>query len=316
MRRRRTRPSRTKSPSSVVGGPGAAPFTIPPVILPSHSRPLLAGERINAQGSRRAKRLLLGGDLDGIADMAREQVAAGAHVLDVFVAMPGQPDEAALMGAVVQRLSTAVDVPLMIDSTQPTVFARALEYVPRGTILNSVSLQQGRDAIDTVLPMALAHDAAVVALTIDEAGMATTAARKLAIARRIHDIVVGEYGLTADTLLIDPLTFTVGAGKAEWIDTAHETIEAIRAIKRELPRVMTIVGVSDVSFGLPSPARIVLNSVFLHLCAEAGLDVAIVDPSRLRAVADLDRDERRLAEDVLFNRVPDAVRHFADRVRH
>jgi 5-methyltetrahydrofolate--homocysteine methyltransferase len=283
------------------------------VILPSHPRPLLAGERINAQGSRRAKRLLLADDYGGIVDMGREQVAAGAHLLDVFVAMPERQDEAALMAAVVQRLSATVGVPLMIDSTQPGVFARALEDVPRSAILNSVSLQQGRGVIDAVVPMALAHDAALVALTIDETGMATTAARKLAIARRIHDIVVGAYGLAADALLIDPLTFTLAAGKAEWIDTAHQTIEAIRTIKRELPRVLTIVGVSDVSFGLTPPARAVLNSVFLHLCADAGLDVAIVDPSRIRAVVDLEKDERRLAEDVLFNRAPDALRRFAGR---
>jgi 5-methyltetrahydrofolate--homocysteine methyltransferase len=285
-------------------------------VIPSvPSPPLLVGERINAQGSRRAKRLLLAADYDGLVELGRRQIAAGAHVLDVCVAMPERADEATLMADVVQRLSMQVDVPVMIDSTEPSVIARALAHLPRRAFVNSISLAGGRDRLDAIVPIARHHGAAIVALTIDEAGTAKTAARKLEIARRLYDIVVGEYGLRPDEVLIDPVTFTLGTGNAEWVDTARETIEGIRAIKRELPDVLTILGVSDVSFKLSPAARPILNSVFLHQCVEAGLDAAIVDPERIRPVGTIAREDRRLAEELLFNRAEDAlprfVAHFA-----
>jgi 5-methyltetrahydrofolate--homocysteine methyltransferase len=274
--------------------------------------PLLVGERVNAQGSRKVKRLLLAEDYEGILEVAREQVEGGAHVLDVCVALTERGDEADQMEKVVRLLSQAVETPLMIDSTEPDVIARALEHVPGRALVNSINMEGGRKRIDAVVPLAKRHGAALVALTIDEQGMARTAARKLEVARKIHDIVVGEYGMAPDDLVFDALTFTLATGDAEWIDSAHETIDGIRAIKGALPGVLTILGVSNVSFGLTPNARGVLNSVFLHHCVQAGLDAAIVNPAHITPYAEIPATERALADDVIFNRRPDALQKFIE----
>ncbi len=277
--------------------------------------PLLVGERVNAQGSRKVKRLLLADDYEGILEVAREQVDGGAHVLDVCVAVTERADEADQMEKVVRLLSQSVETPLMIDSTEPDVIARALEHVPGRALVNSINMENGRKRIESVVPIAKKHGAALVALTIDEQGMARTAARKLEVARKIHDIVVGEYGMSPDDLVFDALTFTLATGDAEWIDSAHETIDGIRAIKTALPGVLTILGVSNVSFGLAPEARGVLNSVFLHHCVQAGLDAAIVNPAHITPYAEIPAAERALADDLIFNRRADAlqklIEHFS-----
>src|SRR5512140_1880084 len=279
--------------------------------------PLLIGERVNAQGSRKVKRLLLAEDYEGIVQVAREQVDAGAHVLDVCVAVTERADEAAQMAEVVKLLSMTVESPIMIDSTELDVIKAALEHIPGRAIVNSINMEKGRKRIDSVLPVVKANGAAVVALTIDEAGMAKTAARKLEIARRIHDIATQEYDLAPEDIIFDALTFTLATGEAEWLDSAHETIEGIRLIKRELPGVFTSLGVSNVSFGLDQHARAVLNSVFLHHCVTAGLDMAIVNPAHVTPYAEIPPDERALADDMVFNRRPDSlqrfIEHFASR---
>jgi len=269
--------------------------------------PLLVGERVNAQGSRKVKRLLLANDYEGILEVAREQVDGGAHVLDVCVALTERGDEVDQMEKVVRLLSQSVETPLMIDSTEPDVIARALEHVPGRALVNSINMENGRKRIDAVVPLAKRHGAALVALTIDEHGMARTAARKLEVAQKIHDLVVGEYGMAPDDLVFDALTFTLATGDAEWIDSAHETIDGIRAIKGALPGVLTILGVSNVSFGLDPSARGVLNSVFLHHCVQAGLDAAIVNPAHITPYAEIPAAERALADDLIFNRKPDAL---------
>jgi 5-methyltetrahydrofolate--homocysteine methyltransferase len=279
--------------------------------------PLLVGERVNSQGSRKVKRLLLADDYDGILDVAREQSESGAHVLDVCVALTERADEADQMAKVVKLLSMSVETPLMIDSTEAVVIEAALEHAPGRAIINSINMENGRKRIEAVVPLAKKHGAALVALTIDEIGMARTRDRKLEIARKIHDIVVNEYGLAPGDLVFDALTFTLATGDAEWIDSAKETIEGIRLIKRELPGVFTILGVSNVSFGLTPAARSVLNSVFLHHCVQAGLDAAIVNPAHVTPYAEIPPDERALADDLVFNKRPDAlqryIEHFAAR---
>src|SRR5256885_4902401 len=170
----------------------------------------------------------------------------------------------------------------------------------------------GRERIDKVVPLAKKHGAALVALTIDQVGMAKTRDRKLEVARKIHDIVVGEYGLAPEDLIFDDLTFTLATGDAEWINSAVETIEGIKAIKRELPGVFTSLGVSNVSFGLATEARAVLNSVFLHHCVEAGLDMAIVNPAHVTPYAEIPEAERALADDLIFNRRPDALQRYIE----
>ena len=277
------------------------------ISLEQEPRPLLVGERINAQGSRRLKKLLLEDRYDDIAVLARDQVDGGAHVLDVCCALTERTDEEEQMRTVVRKIAQSVEAPLMIDSTEPRVIKAALENYPGRAIINSVHLESGRAKIESVLPMAREHGAAVVALTIDESGMAKTAARKKAVAQRIYDIVVGEYGLPPGALIFDDLTFTLATGDAEYIDSAVETMEGIRAIKTAMPGVLTSLGVSNVSFGLKPRARAALNSVFLHHCVQAGLDLALVHPKEITPYAELDQSERELCDDLVFNRRPDAL---------
>ena len=274
--------------------------------------PLLVGERVNSQGSRKVKRLLLSDDYEGILEVARDQVDSGAHVLDVCVALTERGDEAEQMAKVVKLLSMSVETPLMIDSTEAPVIEAALQRVPGRAIVNSINMENGRKRIESVLPIVKKYGAAVVALTIDEVGMARTRERKLEIARKIHDIAVNEFGLAPGDLVFDALTFTLATGDAEWIDSAKETIEGIRAIKRELPGVFTILGVSNVSFGLDAEPRATLNSVFLHHCVEAGLDAAIVNPAHVKPYFEIPENERKLADDLVFNRRPDALQHFIE----
>jgi 5-methyltetrahydrofolate--homocysteine methyltransferase len=274
--------------------------------------PLLVGERVNAQGSRKVKRLLLADDYEGILDVAREQQESGAHVLDVCVALTERGDEAEQMSKLVKLISMSVETPIMVDSTEASVIEAALEHIPGRAIINSINMENGRTRIDSVVPLAKKHGAALVALTIDPVGMAKTRERKLEVARAIYDIVVGEYGLAPEDLIYDALTFTLATGDPEWIDSAKETIEGIRLIKRELPGVFTILGVSNVSFGLDPAARYVLNSVFLHHCVSAGLDAAIVNPAHITPYAEISAEQRALADDLVFNRRPDALQRFIE----
>jgi 5-methyltetrahydrofolate--homocysteine methyltransferase len=265
------------------------------------------GERVNAQGSRAAKRLLLADDYDALLGIGRQQVEGGAHALDVCVALTERADEASMMRAVVKKLATGVEAPLVIDSTEAPVIRAALEQYPGRAIVNSINMENGRQRIESVVPLVRDHGAAVVALTIDETGMARTAERKLEIARRIHDIAVQEFGLRPEDLIFDALTFVLSTGEEEWKRSAIETLEGIRRIKRELPGVLTILGVSNVSFGLTPHARAVLNSVFLYHAVEAGLDLAIVNPKDVLPYAEIPTEQRELADDLVFDRRPDAL---------
>ncbi len=277
------------------------------VSLWQEPRPLLVGERVNAQGSRKLKQMLLADDYDGVLEIAREQVENGAHVLDVCVALTERADEVEQMRKVVKTLAQGVEAPLMIDSTEPAVILEALRTFPGRAIVNSVHLENGRARIDAILPHALEHGAAVVALTIDEVGMAKTAERKLEVARRIHDLVVGEYGLKPEALIFDALTFTLATGDPEFAPSALDTLEGIRRIKAELPGVLTTLGVSNVSFGLQPHARAVVNGVFLHHAVEAGLDLAIVNPAHVMPLAEIPPEALRLAENLVLNRSPEAL---------
>src|SRR5688500_7812221 len=275
--------------------PTRAPAVQPPSVssamrattLRQEPPPLLIGERVNSQGSRKVKRLLLADDYDAILDVAKEQVESGAHVLDVCVALTERADEAEQMSKVVKLLSMSVEAPIMIDSTEAGVIEAALEHIPGRAIINSINMENGRERIDRVVPLAKKHGAALVALTIDQVGMAKTRERKLEVARAIYDIVVGEYGLNAEDLIYDDLTFTLATGDAEWVNSAIETIEGIKAIKRELPGVYTLLGVSNVSFGLAPEARAVVNAWCLPHCVVAGLDMAIVSPAHVQPYAEI-----------------------------
>jgi len=273
-------------------------------------RPTLVGERVNAQGSRKAKELLLADDYDGLLSVAEDQVAGGAHVLDVCVALTERQDEAEQMRQVVKRISLSQPAPIQVDSTEPDVIETALAQIPGRAIVNSINLEAGRAKLDRIVPLASAHGAAVIALTIDEVGMAKTAARKLEVAQRIARLCCDEHGLDPQALIFDCLTFTLTTGDEEWRPSAIETIEGIRAIKAQIPGVKTSLGVSNVSFGVGMPARSALNSVFLHHCVQAGLDLAMVNPSHITPYAEIPGDERELADDLVFNRREDALERF------
>jgi 5-methyltetrahydrofolate--homocysteine methyltransferase len=286
------------------------------VPLAMEPRPLVVGERLNAQGSKKVKELLLQDDYPGLVQIARGQVEAGAHVLDVCVALNERDDEAAQMRALAKLLAQSVDAPIMIDSTEADVVEGALKVYPGRCIVNSVNLEKSGERVRKVLPLVKRYGAAVVAMTIDEKGMAQTADRKAEIARRMV-AVAAEYGIAPDALAFDALTFTLATGGEEYRHSAAETLEGIRRIKAENPGVLTVLGVSNVSFGLAKSAREVVNSVFLYHAVKAGLDLAIVNPKDIRAYPQIAEEERLLAEDLVFDRRPDAltrlIAHFGEK---
>jgi 5-methyltetrahydrofolate--homocysteine methyltransferase len=282
------------------------------VALQQEPPPLLVGERVNAQGSRRVKRLLLAEEYDAIVQVGREQVEHGAHVLDVQVAVTERSDEAAQMSTLVKKLSLAVEAPLVIDSTDPEVIAQALKRCPGRTIVNSINLENGRERADAVLPHVKAHGGVIVALTIDEEGMARQVDHKIRVARRIYDLVVNEYGLAPEDLIFDPLTLPLTTGDPAEANTGAWTLEGIKRIEEECPGVMTLLGISNVSFGIEPHARAVLNSVFLYHAVQAGLDLAIVHPKDIIPYAEIPSEQRRLAEDLIYNRREDALARFIE----
>jgi 5-methyltetrahydrofolate--homocysteine methyltransferase len=271
--------------------------------------PTLVGERVNSQGSRKAKEMLLADDYDGLVQIAEDQVEGGAHVLDVCVALTERTDEHEQMRRVVEKVSLTQPSPIQIDSTEPDVIKTALEQIPGRAIVNSINLEAGEDKANVVVPLAVEHGAALIALTIDEVGMAKTADRKVEIAKRITELCE-RHGLQREALIFDVLTFTLTTGEEEWRPSAIETIEGIRRVKEEIPGVKTSLGVSNVSFGVGPRARAVLNSVFLHHCVEAGLDLAMVNPNHITPYGEIDEEERRFADDLVYNRSEDALEKF------
>ena len=274
--------------------------------------PLLIGERCNAQGSKKFKRLLLNEDYDAILEVAREQINFGAHALDISCAVTERPDEVELMRKTVKKLEMGVEVPLVIDTTELDVLEVALKTAPGRCLINSTHLEAGRAKADKIFTLAKTHNAAVIVLTIDENGMAKEANRKLEVARRIYDIAVNEHGLRPDALVYDALTFTLATGDPEFANSAVETIAGIRLIKQRLPGVLTSLGVSNLSFGLAPQARPPLNSIMLYHCVQAGLDMAIINPAHVTPYADIPANERDLCEDLIFNRRPDALQRFIE----
>ncbi|MDB5078933.1 MAG: methionine synthase [Chloroflexi bacterium] len=274
--------------------------------------PLLVGERVNAQGSKKAKKMLLDDDYEGLMNIAREQVDGGAHTLDVQVALTERPDEVKQMWKTIRKLSTSIDAPLVIDSTEANVIAEALKAAPGRVIINSINMERGRERIDAVMPVVREHGAAVIALTIDEVGMAHTAQHKLEVAQRIRDIVHNEYGLADQDLIFDVLTFPVTTGQEDLREDAAATLEGIKLVKQAMPECSTILGVSNVSFGVTPRARAVLNSVFLHHAVQAGLDMAIVNAAHITPYAEIPEEQRKLCNDLIFNSDLQALPRFIE----
>jgi 5-methyltetrahydrofolate--homocysteine methyltransferase len=274
--------------------------------------PTLIGERCNAQGSRKFKRLLLAEDYDTILEIAREQVDFGAHMLDISTAVTERPDEVDLMRNVVKKLEMGVDVPLVIDTTELDVLEVALKTAPGRCLINSTHLEAGPEKANKVFALAKKYNAAVIVLTIDEDGMAKTRERKLAVAKRIYDIAVNDHRLKPQDLVFDDLTFTLATGDPEFAESAIETIGGIRLIKENLPGVLTSLGVSNLSFGFSAHARPALNSIMLYHCVQAGLDMAIINPAHVTPYADIPDEEKELAEDLLFNKRDDALQRYIE----
>ncbi len=282
--------------------------------LDQEPRPLLVGERLNTQGSKAMRRLMLEQRYDDAVTVARDQTDRGAHVLDVCVALTERADEAAQMLEIVRRLNTGSEAPLMIDSTDPAVAAAALAHAPGRCIVNSINLEHGGERADRMLDVVRRHGAAVVALTIDDEGLAITAERKLAVAARIEQKAREQFGIPQDRLILDFLTLTVASGEDRYRRAALETLEAVRAVRTVLPGCRTILGVSNVSYGLDRPARRILNSIFLYHAVQAGLHLAIVNPAEIVPYPSLSPTLRQAAEDVIFDRRPDALAGFIEAV--
>ena len=281
------------------------------------NRPVFVGERTNVIGSRKFKELAVAERFDDAAEVGRAQVKAGAQVLDVCLANPDR-DEAADMDRFMGELTRRIKVPLMIDSTDAAVLEIALRHCQGKAIVNSINLEDGEERFEKVAPLLRQYGGAVVVGCIDEnkqQGMAVTRERKLAIAERSYELLTGKYGIPARDLIFDALVFPVGTGDAAYLGSAVETIEGVRAIKQRFPESRTILGISNVSFGLPPAGREVLNGVFLYHCVKAGLDYAIINTERLERYPSIPEEERRLAEDLLYGRGADPVAAFAAHFR-
>ncbi|MEM7306442.1 MAG: methionine synthase [Planctomycetota bacterium] len=262
---------------------------------------LLVGERSNSNGSKKFREQLLEGDLEGMVQMGRDQVRGGSHVLDVCTAYVGR-DEIADMDKLIERYRTDVSVPLMIDSTEFEVLESALKLAGGRCIINSVNLEDGLERCEKVLPLAREFGAAVICLTIDEQGMAKTAEDKIRIARRLYKICTEDYGLRPEDLMFDVLTFTICTGNEDDRRLGIETLEGIRLVRDELPGVSTLLGLSNISFGLKPAARHALNSVYLHHAQEAGLTAAILHAGRIEPLHHIDDEVRKVCEDLIFDR--------------
>jgi len=262
---------------------------------------LLVGERSNANGSKAFREHLLAENLDGMVDMGRAQLRDGSHVLDVCTAYVGR-DEVRDMRRLIQRYRTDVPAPIMIDSTEAPALEAALKLLGGRSVINSINLEDGLERIEKVLPLAKEHGAAVIALTIDEDGMAKTADAKIRVAHRLYRICTEDWGLRPEDLFFDVLTFTICTGNEDDRKLGLETLEGIRRVHAELPGVNSLLGLSNISFGLDPAARHVLNSVFMHHAQEAGLTAAILHSGRIEPLHHIDEKARQVAEDLIFDR--------------
>ena len=302
--------SRIKGHESKVKGPGS-PLSFQLSAFSSHvsslfsavsldqePRPFIIAEQTNVNGSRMFKELFLKEDYDGMAAIAKE-AAKGAHAVDVCLAYPGR-DEVHDIRELIPRLVRIVDAPIMIDSTNADAVEAALGMAPGRCLINSINLEDGGLKANKILELAKRFGAAVVCLTIDEEGMARTAEKKMAIAKRLHELALS-YGLRTGDLLFDPLTFTIASGEVSLANAAIETLEGIRLIKKNIKGARISLGVSNISFGLPSTVRAALNAIFLQKALDAGLDAAIINPSRILRLSQISKQERELASHLIEN---------------
>jgi 5-methyltetrahydrofolate--homocysteine methyltransferase len=268
--------------------------------LEADAQPVIIAEEMNTTTRLESFRnMVRAEDYDGILALAKRLVSEGSQMLDLCCAIVGE-DEVGYMNAVLEKIATRITAPILVDSTEANVIEEALKRIPGKPIINSINLEDGEKRTSLVLPMARRYGAAVIALTIDEEGMALTADRKVAIAHRIHDLAVNKYGMRPEDLIFDALTLPISTGQEDYRSAAIETLEAVRRIKLELPCCRTVLGVSNISFGLNAYARRVLNSVFLKEAVDRGLDAAIVNYSKIYPLYKIPEKEVELARKLIF----------------
>ena len=268
--------------------------------------PLIIGERINTQGSRKAKKLVLEDDYDGLVDLGRTQVEDGAHCLDVCVATTERADEHEFMLNLVKRLSLEIDAPLVIDSTDPEVIKASVTQIPGRPIINSINLEGDGSRFEKLAPIMAKYGLPAIALCIGPDGMAKTSQQKVDTAELLYE-TGKKYGLKIEQFIFDVLTFTLATGEDEFLDAGKNTLEGIRLVKEKFPNCFTTLGLSNISFGLAPYARKILNSVFLYHAVKTGLDTAIVNAKEIIPYGEIDAKEKKLAEDLVFNAHPNAL---------
>jgi 5-methyltetrahydrofolate--homocysteine methyltransferase len=277
------------------------------VDLRQEPRPLIIGERINTQGSRKAKELVLANNFDGLTDLARNQVEDGAHCLDVCIATTERSDEKEFMVKLVKRLSLEIDAPLVIDSTDPKVIEAAIRQIPGRPIINSINLEGSGERFHQLAPLMVKYGVPAIALCIGPKGMAKTPQEKLEVAELIYEMGRKQYGLKPWQFIFDVLTFTIVTGDPELADAAKNTLDGIRLVKTKFPQCFTVLGLSNVSFGISPNARKIINSIFLYHALQAGLDAVIINARDIIPYPEIGEQQKKLAEDLIFNRHPNAL---------
>jgi 5-methyltetrahydrofolate--homocysteine methyltransferase len=270
-------------------------------------RPMIIGERINTQGSRKAKELVLANNFDGLIDLARNQVEDGAHCLDVCVATTERSDEEEFMVKLVKRLSLEIEAPLVIDSTDPKVIEATIRQIPGKPIINSINLEGSGDRFHQLAPLMVKYGVPAISLCIGPKGMAKTPQEKLEVAELIYETGTRRYGLKPWQFIFDVLTFTIVTGDPELADAAKNTLEGIRLVKQKFPECFTVLGLSNVSFGVSPNARKIINSIFLYHALQAGLDAVIINARDVIPYPEIEEQQKKLAEDLIFNRHPNAL---------
>ncbi|WP_410795698.1 methionine synthase [Paenibacillus sp. J5C2022] len=303
------------APRKQAGAHPDAVSGIETVFIEDDNRPIMIGERTNISGSRKFKRLIKEGSFDEASEIARAQVKGGAHVIDINL-QDTDIDEAYAVNQFLPQVVKKIKAPLMLDSTYDHIIELGLKYSQGKAIINSINLEDGESKFQQIVPLIHQYGAAVVMILIDERGQAVSRQAKMEVADRSYDLLVNKYGVNEEDIIFDPNMFPVGSGDPQYIGSAVETLEGIRMIKEKYPRTKTILGLSNISFGLPDAGREVLNSVYLYHATKAGLDYAIVNTEKLERYASIPEDERKLAEELIYNTNDDTLAAFVAAFRN
>ncbi len=297
------------APRTKMGSHPNAVSGIETVFIEPENRPIMIGERTNISGSRKFKRLLKEEKFDEASEIARAQVKGGAHVIDINL-QDTDIDEAYAVHQFLPQVVKKIKAPLMLDSTYDHIIELGLKYSQGKAIINSINLEDGESKFEQILPLIHRYGAAVVMILIDERGQAVTRQAKMEVAERSYNLLTQKYKMNPEDIIFDPNMFPVGSGDPQYIGSAVETLEGIRMIKEKYPLAKTILGLSNISFGLPDAGREVLNSVYLYHATKAGLDYAIVNTEKLERYASIPDEERRLAEELIYNTTDDTLAAF------